>query len=117
MAGVVNFFLIHKFRGLEIGGTYGNSNMGASNEMGEWEAWLKAGTGDDKTDIVVIADFYQRTGGLFSRDTDLTSNGNFRLALEDSMSAAANFPGRVQSERLVPSLFFGANSPPATLSG
>ena len=38
--------------------------------MGEWEAWLKAGTGDDKTDIVVIADFYQRTGGLFSRDKD-----------------------------------------------
>ena len=58
VAGVVNFFLIHKFRGLEIGGTYGNTNMGGSNDMGEWEAWLKAGTGDDKTDIVVIADFY-----------------------------------------------------------
>ena len=60
IAGVVNFFLIHKFRGLEIGGTYGNTNMGASNDMGEWEAWIKAGTGDDKTDIVVIADFQQR---------------------------------------------------------
>src|SRR6188472_1123051 len=57
IAGVVNFFLIHKFRGLEIGGTYGNTNMGASNEMGEWETWIKAGAGDDKTDIVVIADF------------------------------------------------------------
>src|SRR2546430_3673747 len=42
IAGVVNFFLIHKFRGLEIGGTYGNTNLGASNDMGEWEAWLKA---------------------------------------------------------------------------
>jgi hypothetical protein len=30
--------------------------------MGEWEAWIKAGTGDDKTDIVVIADFWQRDG-------------------------------------------------------
>jgi iron complex outermembrane receptor protein len=39
VAGVVNFFLIHKFRGLEIGGTYGNTNLGASNDMGEWEAW------------------------------------------------------------------------------
>src|SRR5437588_9236255 len=48
VAGVVNFFLIHKFRGLEIGGTYGNTNLGGSNDMGEWEAWLKAGTGDDK---------------------------------------------------------------------
>src|SRR4030095_9788456 len=44
----IHFFLVHKFRGLEIGGTYGNTNLGASNEMGQWEAWLKAGTGDDK---------------------------------------------------------------------
>src|SRR3989441_7318724 len=58
VAGVVNFFLIHKFRGLEIGGTYGNTNLGASNDMGEWEAWIKAGTGDNKTNIVVIADFW-----------------------------------------------------------
>src|SRR6266446_5347026 len=50
IAGVVNFFLVHKFRGLEIGGTYGNTDLGASNDMGEWEAWIKAGTGDDKTD-------------------------------------------------------------------
>src|SRR5438309_6460341 len=56
IAGVANFILVHKFRGLEIGGSYGNTNMGASNDMGEWEAWIKAGTGDDKTDIVVIAD-------------------------------------------------------------
>src|SRR5213075_385146 len=26
VAGVVNFFMIHKFRGLELGGTYGNTN-------------------------------------------------------------------------------------------
>ena len=51
--------------------------MGASNEMGEWEAWIKAGTGDDKTDIVVIADFWQRLGGVFSRDRDLSANGFF----------------------------------------
>src|SRR5947209_19104256 len=35
-AGVVNFFLIHKFRGLEIGGTYGNTKIGRAHEMGEW---------------------------------------------------------------------------------
>ena len=77
IAGVVNFFLIHKFRGLEIGATYGNTNMGASNEMGEWEAWIKAGTGDDKTDIVVVADFWERLGGVFSRDREISSNGFF----------------------------------------
>src|SRR5262249_62324144 len=64
VAGVVNFFLIHKFRGLEIGGGYGNTDLGASNDMGEWQAWVKAGTGDRKTKLVVIADFWERSGGL-----------------------------------------------------
>src|SRR5437870_702562 len=27
ITGVVNFFLLHKFRGLEIGGSYGNTNL------------------------------------------------------------------------------------------
>src|SRR5438067_9274572 len=110
VAGVVNFFLIHKFRGLEIGGTYGNTNLGGSNDMGEWEAWLKAGTGDDKTDIVVIADFYQRDGGLFSRDRDISSNGNF-VPFGGFDVRSGNEPGRVHGSRLIPSLFFSANSP------
>src|SRR5207248_1655608 len=111
IAGVVNFFLVHKFRGFEIGGTYGNTNLGGSNDMGEWEAWLKAGTGDDKTDIVVIADFWERTGGLFSRDRDISSNGNFiRFGGFDARSG--NFPGRVASRRLLPSLFFGPGGNP-----
>src|SRR5213079_1625343 len=114
ITGVVNFFLIHKFRGVEIGGNYGNTNLGASNDMGEWEAWLKAGTGDDKTDIVVIADFWERTGGLFSRDRDISSNGNFtKWGGLDNRSG--NFPGHYGGfvgRRLVPSLFFSANTPP-----
>ena len=73
VAGVINFFLLHKFRGLEIGGSYGNTNLGASNDMGEREGWIKAGTGDDKTDILVIADFYDRAA-IYSRDRDIESN-------------------------------------------
>ena len=111
VAGVVNFLLIHKFRGLEIGGSYGNTNMGASNDMGEWEAWIKAGTGDDKTDIVVIADFYERTGGLFSRDRNLSANGNF-IPFGGIDPRSGNFPGRIGGFRLIPKLFFSANSPP-----
>jgi len=34
VAGVINFFLIHKFRGLEIGGSYGTQNLGASKRHG-----------------------------------------------------------------------------------
>src|SRR5215471_9013651 len=111
VTGVVNFFLIHKFRGLEIGGSYGNTNLGASNEMGEWEAWIKTGTGDDKTDIVVVADFWERTGGLFSRDRDISANAFF-IPWGGFDDRSVNFPGRVGSFRLNPTLFFSANNPP-----
>jgi iron complex outermembrane receptor protein len=108
ITGVVNFFLIHKFRGLEIGGSYGNTNMGASYEMGEWEAWLKAGTGDDKTDIVVVADFWERTGGLFSRDRDLSANA-FQIPWGGFDLRSGTFPGNMGGFdfRLIPKMFFG----------
>ena len=73
VAGVINFFLLHRFRGLEIGGSIGNTNMGASNDARELEGWLKAGTGDDKTDILVIADFYDRAA-IYGHDRDIESN-------------------------------------------
>ena len=111
VAGVVNFFLVHKFRGLEIGGSYGNTNLGASNDMGEWEAWLKAGTGDDKTDIVVIADFWERTGGLFSRDRDISSN-NFQTRFGGFDNRSLGEPGRVRRFRLLPKMFFGPGGLP-----
>src|SRR5216117_129828 len=111
VCGVVNFFLLHKFRGLEIGGSYGNTNLGASNDMGEREAWIKAGTGNDKTDIVVIADFYDRAA-IYSRDRDITTN-----AFLVPWGGILNFrdqsvPGRIGFFRLTPKLFFSANSPP-----
>src|SRR6266436_5103543 len=113
VAGVVNFFLIHKFRGLEIGGSYGNTNLGASNDMGEWEAWLKAGTGDDKTNIIVIADFWERTGGLFSRDRDLSSNA-FQIPWGGFEFRNGDVPGGIGPpiRRLLPSMFFGPGGLP-----
>jgi iron complex outermembrane receptor protein len=111
ITGVVNFFLLHKFRGLEIGGSYGNTNLGASNDMGEWEAWIKAGTGDDKTDIVVIADFWQRTGGMFSADRDLSSNA-FQIPWGGFEARSPNKLGRVGRRRLVPSISFGPGGLP-----
>jgi iron complex outermembrane recepter protein len=110
VAGVINIFLLHKFRGLEIGGSYGNTNMGASNDAGEWEGWLKAGVGDNKTDIVVIADFYDRAA-IYNRDRFLSSNADeIRWGGFDDRSG--NFPGRIGPFRLIPRLFFSANSPP-----
>ena len=109
VAGVINIFLLHKFRGLEIGGSYGNTNLGASNDMGEWESWVKAGTGDDKTDILVIADFYDHAA-IYSRDRDISSNA-FTIPWGGLDRRSGFFPGRVGSRRLIPKLFFSANSP------
>jgi outer membrane receptor protein involved in Fe transport len=114
ITGVVNFFLVHKFRGLEIGGSYGNTNLGASNDMGEWEAWIKAGTGDDKTEIVVIADFWERTGGLFSADRNLSSN-SFQIPWGGFDNRSPNFPGLIAGFpefRLIPRMFFGPGGLP-----
>src|SRR5256886_6472750 len=111
ITGVVNFFLIHKFRGLEIGGSYGNTNLGASNDMGEGEAWLKAGTGDDKTDIVVVAGFSERHGGPFSNDRDISANAFF-VPFGGFDARSGNFPGLIGDRRLIPKLFFSPNSPP-----
>ena len=113
ITGVVNFFLVHKFRGLEIGGSYGNTNLGASNDMGEWEAWIKAGTGDDKTNIVVIADFWERTGGIFSRDRDLSANA-FYIPFGGGDTRSETFPGNIGGFdfRLIPKMFFGPRGLP-----
>src|SRR5437763_2645968 len=113
VAGVFNIFLKHKFRGLEIGGSIGNTNLGASNDAGEWEGWLKAGVGDDKTDIVVIADFYDRAE-IFSRDRDISSNAN-AVAWGGFDNRSSNHPGHIGGYigfRLIPKLFFSANTPP-----
>jgi iron complex outermembrane receptor protein len=95
VAGVINIFLKHSFRGLEIGGSVGNTNLGASNDAREDEAWLIAGTGDDKTDIVIIADGYNRQA-IFSHDRGITSNGDGR-PFGGGDARSGNFPGRVHA--------------------
>src|SRR5881398_2351111 len=93
IAGVFNIILKHKFRGLEIGGTIGNTNLGASNDAHEVEARMIAGTGDDKTDILIIADAYDR-GAIFSRDRNLTANAQaIRFGGGDGRSS--NRPGGI----------------------
>src|SRR6185369_3604497 len=110
IAGVFNIILIHKFRGLEIGGSIGNTNMGASNDAREVEGWIKAGTGDDKTDVLVIADFYDRAA-IYGRDRDIESNAftvpwggfDFRSPYEPG------YIGRNLGLRVIPKLYFSAN--------
>jgi iron complex outermembrane receptor protein len=76
IGGVFNVWLIHKFRDVEIYSSYGNTNLGASNDQAEKLAYVLAGTGDDKTDIVVYAQYYSRDA-IYSRDRDISSNADF----------------------------------------
>src|SRR5437763_5811999 len=93
VAGVLNVWLIHRFRGLELYASYGNTNLGFANDMGEERGYLLAGTGDDKTDIVVYAEVYNRAA-IYSRDADISSNADFtRFGGIDER--AEDFAGRV----------------------
>ena len=118
VTGVFNIFLKHKFRGLEIGSSIGNTNLGSSNDARELETWLIAGTGDDKTDIVIIADAYDRAA-IYGRDRNITSNAN-QDAWGGFDNRSSDFPGFIGQLgnlaaplgfRLIPKLFFSGNSP------
>jgi iron complex outermembrane receptor protein len=95
VAGVVNVFMIHRFRGVEIYGSYGNSNLGRANDSAEESAYILAGTGDDKTDIVVYAGLYNRAA-IFSRDNDITHDADF-TPFGGPDPRSGNYAGRVQS--------------------
>jgi iron complex outermembrane receptor protein len=107
--GVVNVWLIHKFRGLEVYASYGNSNLGFANDIGEERAYLLAGTGDDKTDIVVFAETQNRAA-MSSRDADISRDADFR-AFGGLDFRSTNFAGRVGGFVYQPSLNGGSRTP------
>src|SRR5438105_10825229 len=109
VAGVVNVWLIHRFRGLESYASYGNTNLGASNDQGEELAYLLAGTGDDRTDIVVYAEVYNRAA-IYSRDRDISSNADSK-PFGGGDNRSGDFAGRVGDFVYQPSLNGGARSP------
>src|SRR5437764_7549103 len=77
IGGVVNVSLIHRFQNhAEVYFSYGNTNLGASNDQAERLAYVLGGLGDDKTDIVVYAEWYDRDA-IYSRDRDISSNADF----------------------------------------
>ena len=95
VAGVVNVFLIHRFRGLEIYGSYGNTNLGFANDRGEEAAYVLAGTGDDKTNIVVYAGVYN-SAAIFSRDAEISHDAD-KNAFGGFDGRSGNYGGRVTS--------------------
>jgi iron complex outermembrane receptor protein len=64
VGGVINIFLKHDFKGVEIGYRYGFTvDSGNQNTL----VWVIAGTGNDTTNITVGYQYYQ-TSGLFERE-------------------------------------------------
>ena len=114
VAGVVNVFLIHKFRGLEVYASYGNTNLGFANDRGEEAAYLLAGTGDDKTNIVVYAGLYN-AAAIFSRDVNLSHDPDRGGLQSNADGRSGNFPGRVTSRvflgEAVPAFNIGLRTP------
>jgi iron complex outermembrane recepter protein len=93
VAGVVNVFLIHRFRGLEMYASYGNSNLGFANDAGQETAYLLAGTGDDKTNIVVYAGLFN-SASIQAADEPLAHDGNF-IPFNGLDLRSSNMPGRI----------------------
>jgi iron complex outermembrane receptor protein len=111
VAGVVNVYLIHRFRGLELYASYGNSNLGFANDAGEETAYLLAGTGDDKTNIVVYAGFYNRSA-IYSRDVNISHDADHSV-FGGADARSGNYAGRVGASAFVPRLNGGIRTPTA----
>jgi outer membrane receptor protein involved in Fe transport len=109
VAGVFNVWLIHKFRGLEVYATYGNINLGFANDSAEQRAYLLTGTGDDKTDIVFYAEFYNRAA-IYSRDVDISHDSDF-VPWGGVDNRSGNYAGRVQNRAFFPQFNGGARTP------
>ena len=105
VAGVVNVFLIHRFRGLELYASYGNTNLGFANDSGNEQAYLLAGTGDDKTNIVVYAGLFNQSS-IQSADLNLAHDTNWDL-WGGFDNRSSNLPGRIAgaSTRFFKSVF------------
>src|SRR4051812_5400616 len=97
VAGVFNIWLTHRYRGLEVGAQYGNTNLGSSNDSAEELGWILAGTGDDKTDLVFFAEWYNRAG-IFSKDFDIGSTSRF-VDFGGGDVRSGNLAGRVGALR------------------
>ncbi len=109
VAGVFNIYLIHKFRGLEIYSSYGNANLGFANDQAEERTYLLAGTGNEKIDILVYAEAYNRAA-IFARDVDVSHDSDFRpFGGIDGRSGF--FAGRVGGFVYQPRLNSGAQTP------
>jgi len=109
VAGVFNVWLIHRFRGLEIYSSYGNTNLGFANDQGEERTYLLAGVGDSKIDIVIYAESYNRAA-IYARDAEISHDADY-TSFGGIDGRSGNFAGRVGGFIYRPELNNGARTP------
>ena len=114
IAGVVNFFLVHKFRGLEIGGT---------TEIQTWERPMKWASGRHGSkpapETTRLTSWSLPTSSsasmAFIAVTAIFPPMGISTSLADLMRAAGTFLAALGSSRLIPSIFFSSYHSDATL--
>jgi len=119
VSGVFNIWFTHRYRGVEVYMSAGNSNLGFAGDAAEYRAYVLAGTGDDKTDLVVFAEWYNRAA-IYSRDLDVSHDADHSEFGGFSAPAAiggpadnrsGNYAGRVGARQFQPRLAGGAKTP------
>ena len=109
VAGVFNVYLIHRFRGVEIYSSYGNTNLGFANDQDEERTYLLAGAGDEKIDILIYAEAYNRAA-IYARDADISHDADNRSA-GGIDGRSSNFAGRIGGFIYRPNLNNGSKTP------
>src|SRR6266404_4060049 len=77
--------------------TENNTNRGFANDRGEETGYLLAGTGDDKTNIVVYAGIYNASA-IYSRDSEISHDADKNL-FGGFDGRSGNYPGRVTARQ------------------
>ncbi len=91
VGGVINIFLKHDYKGVEIGYRYGFTPTSATQNT---LVYVMAGTGNDKTNISVGYQYYQ-TSGLFQRERAYSAEtfGSTLYGGSVQASGARRYPG------------------------
>ena len=109
VSGVFNVWFTHRYRGVEVYATAGNANLGFAGDAAEYRTYVLAGTGDDKTDLVVFAEWYNRAA-IYSRDLDVSHDAD-HTQFGGGDVRSGNFAGRVGGVVFVSGLAGGARTP------
>ena len=110
VAGVINIFLLHKFRGLEIGGSMGTQTWAPPMMRVSWKAGSKPAREMTRLISWSLPIFTIALPCTVATATLTVTRSRFPGV--GLIFAVGSFPVGLEVRRLIPKLFFSANSPP-----